>query len=60
MCGFVAQFCFDGALPGKESLAAMSADIEHRGPDGGRFFYCDWVGMGFNRFAILDPSSAAG
>ncbi|MCH8996920.1 MAG: asparagine synthase (glutamine-hydrolyzing) [Proteobacteria bacterium] len=59
MCGFVVQFSFDGAPPDRERLAAMCADIEHRGPDGSGFFYRDWVGMGFRRLAILDPSSAA-
>ena len=47
MCGFVVQFSFDGSPPDKERLAAMCADIEHRGPDEGEFFYREWVGMGF-------------
>lgn len=51
MCG-IAGFW---GPPDPDLLAAMTARIEHRGPDGEGFFTHDLASLGHRRLAIIDP-----
>lgn len=58
MCGFVGVISKNKQRFSEEKLQAMTAMIEHRGPDDvGYFLHEDWLAMGFRRLSILDLSS---
>lgn len=40
-------------------LAAMTASLRHRGPDGEGVYMDDTVGLGHRRLAVLDPTGSA-
>ena len=57
MCGICGVVALD--RPGDEAaVRAMTASLEHRGPDGERVYVDDGVALGFRRLAILDLSDA--
>jgi asparagine synthase (glutamine-hydrolysing) len=58
MCGIVGILRFDGAPVAPELLRAMSAQLDHRGPDG-EGLWCDGnVGFGHRRLSIIDPTGS--
>ena len=57
MCGFVAQIPSQGPVD-QARVRAMLQDIAHRGPDDEGTFFAEWIGLGHNRLAILDPTDA--
>jgi asparagine synthase (glutamine-hydrolysing) len=55
MCGFCGVLNFDGQAPvSKEVLAAMTATLQHRGPDDLGFYVAGPVGLGHRRLSIID------
>jgi asparagine synthase (glutamine-hydrolysing) len=52
LCGVVAL----GRPPETETVAAMAAALDHRGPDGDGAFAHEGVALGFRRLAIIDLS----
>jgi asparagine synthase (glutamine-hydrolysing) len=54
ICGIVAL----GRPPEQDTVAAMAAALDHRGPDGDGAFGGDGVALGFRRLAIIDLSEA--
>lgn len=55
MCGFCGVLNFDGQTPvNRETLAAMTATLQHRGPDDLGFFLSTPVGLGHRRLSIID------
>jgi asparagine synthase (glutamine-hydrolysing) len=55
MCGFCGILNFEGEPPvSREVLAAMTATLQHRGPDDRGFFLSDTVGLGHQRLSIID------
>ncbi len=60
MCGISGLLLADpGVIVRQEVLARMVASLEHRGPDGSGQFIDGPVGLGHNRLAIIDLTSAA-
>jgi asparagine synthase (glutamine-hydrolysing) len=58
MCGFCGVLNFDGQAPvSREDLAAMTATLQHRGPDDLGFFWSIPVGLGHRRLSIIDLES---
>ncbi len=57
MCG-IAGFSLRGAAD-RTALAAMTATLAHRGPDGEGFFVAAGVGLGHRRLSILDIEGGA-
>ncbi|OAN55093.1 asparagine synthase (glutamine-hydrolyzing) [Magnetospirillum moscoviense] len=56
MCGIVGILNLDGAPADRTVLAAMTATIAHRGPDGGAQYVDGALGLGHRRLAIIDLS----
>jgi asparagine synthase (glutamine-hydrolysing) len=54
LCGVIAL----GRPPEPETVAAMAAALDHRGPDGNGAFADEGVALGFRRLAIIDLSEA--
>lgn len=59
MCGIAGVFHRDGAPASAETVAAMTALVAHRGPDGVGAHVDGPVGLGHRRLAIIDLSDAA-
>jgi asparagine synthase (glutamine-hydrolysing) len=59
MCGICGEIRFDGALPGLESLQAMSAALAPRGPDAGGMFHANHIAVAHRRLKIIDLSEHA-
>lgn len=55
MCGIAGIVRFDGAPVREETLAAMTACLAHRGPDGWGTKIAGSMGLGHRRLAIIDP-----
>lgn len=56
MCGLVAIFSKKGKRIDRGTLQKMSDAIVHRGPDDEGIYCNEWLGLGFRRLAIIDPS----
>ena len=55
MCGFCGVLNFDGQAPvSQEVLAAMTATLQHRGPDDLGSYVAGPVGLGHRRLSIID------
>ncbi len=55
MCGFCGVLSVDGQAPvDREGLAAMTATLQHRGPDDVGYFLSGPVGLGHRRLSIID------
>ena len=55
MCGFCGVYSFDGQTPvSQKVLAAMTATLQHRGPDDFGSFTAGPVGLGHRRLSIID------
>ncbi|MHA1112959.1 MAG: asparagine synthase (glutamine-hydrolyzing) [Alphaproteobacteria bacterium] len=54
MCGIAGLMTRDGRAPDASALAAMSAALRHRGPDGDGTYVAGDVGMVHRRLAIID------
>jgi asparagine synthase (glutamine-hydrolysing) len=59
MCGIAGILRFDGRCADAGLLAAMTAAVAHRGPDGSGHYVDGPVGLGHRRLAIIDLSDAA-
>ncbi len=59
MCGFCGVLSLDGAPVQSQSIAAMSATLRHRGPDGEGHYVDRSIGLGHRRLAIVDVSGGA-
>ena len=59
MCGIAAIIPLHGASVDAFALAAMSASIAHRGPDGAGEAMAAGVGLAHRRLAIIDPAGGA-
>jgi len=59
MCGFAGIVMVGGGDADASTLARMSAELRHRGPNGHTVRTFGPVGFGFERLAILDLSSRA-
>jgi asparagine synthase (glutamine-hydrolysing) len=59
MCGIVGLCNFNGEPVDAAILAAMTARLVHRGPDGSGEWVSGAVGLGHRRLAIIDLSDAA-
>jgi len=55
MCGIAGVVRFDGYAIASEEIAAMSAALRHRGPDGEGTYFTDGVALAHRRLAIIDP-----
>ncbi|MET9255205.1 asparagine synthase (glutamine-hydrolyzing) [Streptomyces sp. NPDC003717] len=55
MCGIAGAFALDGAAPHPGHVAAMAAELAHRGPDSAGSFADGPVALGFRRLALIDP-----
>lgn len=56
MCGIAGMLALDGgAPPTREELAAMSAALAHRGPDGSGLHLDALAGLAIRRLALVDP-----
>ncbi len=58
MCGLAGYFSTKNFFT-RENLEAMTATLEHRGPDSHGFFQQDSVGLGSRRLSIVDLSERA-
>ena len=59
MCGLSGKLWFDGARPAdRELVAAMTAALAHRGPDGDGLAVSGPCAFGHRRLAIVDLSDA--
>lgn len=58
MCGFVAQVAKRASKINIEVVKRMNSVIYHRGPDDEGYHFDDWIGLGFRRLSIIDPTSA--
>ena len=58
MCGICGILHLDGRPVQHDVLAAMTAAIAHRGPDGEGMFIRGPVGLGHRRLSIIDLSDA--
>jgi asparagine synthase (glutamine-hydrolysing) len=59
MCGIAGMVALTGARADEDLLAAMSARIRHRGPDGEGVYLDGPVGLAHRRLAIIDLTDAA-
>lgn len=59
MCGIAGMVALTGARADEKLLAAMSARIRHRGPDGEGMYLDGPVGLAHRRLAIIDLTDAA-
>ncbi|WP_029896179.1 asparagine synthase (glutamine-hydrolyzing) [Desulfohalovibrio reitneri] len=59
MCGIVGVIDFSGRPVARETLAAMTRTMAHRGPDGEGVLAKGNVGLGHRRLAIIDLSQRA-
>src|SRR5687768_3902380 len=59
MCGIAGILRFDGRCADAGLLAAMTAAVAHRGPDGSGHYVDGPVGVGHRRLGIIDLSDAA-
>src|SRR5688572_28430341 len=60
MCGIAGRFNFDPALAvDRETLAAMTSSIAHRGPDAEGFHVGRGIGLGHRRLSIIDLTTGA-
>jgi asparagine synthase (glutamine-hydrolysing) len=59
MCGIAGIVALTSARADEKLLAAMSARIRHRGPDGDGMYLDGPVGLAHRRLAIIDLSDAA-
>ncbi|MGA2934833.1 MAG: asparagine synthase (glutamine-hydrolyzing) [Methanomicrobiales archaeon] len=59
MCGIAGQVSVTGARADEQLLAAMSARIRHRGPDGEGIYLDGPVGLAHRRLAIIDLTDTA-
>ncbi|MBE2315357.1 asparagine synthase (glutamine-hydrolyzing) [Solirubrobacter sp. CPCC 204708] len=56
MCGIAGLLALpDGAPPSRHELAAMSAALAHRGPDGSGFHLDATAALAIRRLALVDP-----
>jgi asparagine synthase (glutamine-hydrolysing) len=58
MCGICGEVTFDGSIAGS-SLAAMTRQMQPRGPDAGGTFSQNRVAFGHRRLAIIDLAAAS-
>src|ERR1700739_388564 len=58
MCGICGEVTFDGSAAGG-CIAAMTAQMQARGPDAGGAFMQDRVAFGHRRLSIIDLASAS-
>jgi asparagine synthase (glutamine-hydrolysing) len=58
MCGIVGIRRFDGQPVDADLLRFMSAQLEHRGPDGEGHWLGPGVGLGHRRLSIIDPAGS--
>ena len=61
MCGICGIAALDGALDPRLSAAlpAMTAALQHRGPDGGGVFDDGFAALGHRRLSIIDRAGGA-
>jgi asparagine synthase (glutamine-hydrolysing) len=61
MCGICGVAMLEGSLDPRVSAAlpAMTAALQHRGPDGGGVFDDGYVGLGHRRLSIIDRAGGA-
>ena len=60
MCGIAGKLIFDGgARVERQTIAAMLAPIQHRGPDGDGIHLAGPVGLGHCRLSIIDLHTGA-
>ncbi len=56
MCGISGELRFDGQRPGRETMQAMLAKLERRGPDSEGSYFKDALALGHRRLSIIDLS----
>jgi len=56
MCGISGELRFDGQRPGRETMQAMLAKLERRGPDSKGSYFKDAPALGHRRLSIIDLS----
>ncbi|TVQ43640.1 MAG: asparagine synthase (glutamine-hydrolyzing), partial [Gammaproteobacteria bacterium] len=59
MCGIAGEITFDGSRPDVGRVAAMTAQMTPRGPDGDGLFARGQLAFGHRRLRIIDLSDAA-
>jgi asparagine synthase (glutamine-hydrolysing) len=59
MCGICGILRRDGEAVPEGLIAAMTATLRHRGPDGTGSFFAPGLGFGFTRLAIIDLTAAS-
>ncbi len=59
MCGITGIVLPDGQRPDRDVLAAMTARLAHRGPDGDGLTVLDGCAFGHRRLSVVDLSAAA-
>jgi asparagine synthase (glutamine-hydrolysing) len=59
MCGIAGWVTNDGSPVDEPALAAMTASLTHRGPDGGGMHVEPGCGLGHRRLALLDVAGGA-
>ncbi|MCR8845196.1 asparagine synthase (glutamine-hydrolyzing) [Paenibacillus sp. SC116] len=59
MCGIAGLLQLNGQLPSEHMIRDMMAVIHHRGPDDGKLWVGDRVGLGFRRLSIIDVAEGA-
>tara|TARA_R110000744_G_scaffold114652_2_gene214543 strand:- start:1041 stop:2957 length:1917 start_codon:yes stop_codon:yes gene_type:complete len=58
MCGIAGFTQFSGNMGNQQTLKKMGDSIYHRGPDAGREYIDEYVGLAHRRLAIIDLSEA--
>ena len=56
MCGLIAIFSKKDLKVDQQAVQKMTDSIIHRGPDDEGIYCQDWIGLGFRRLSIIDPS----
>ncbi|MBA2390848.1 MAG: asparagine synthase (glutamine-hydrolyzing) [Geodermatophilaceae bacterium] len=59
MCGIAGEMRFDGQPVTAERMAAMTSQLQHRGPDGEGHWLGATAGFGHSRLAIIDVAGSA-
>src|SRR5262249_43376629 len=59
MCGITGSLTLDGRRASPDVVKAMTAALDHRGPDGEGTFIDGPLGLGHRRLAIIDLTDAA-